>query len=858
MIKALLTSIFLSIVITAGFSQILNPVKWKYYTERVSADTYYLVFEASMDKNWNVYSQYTSDDGPVPTEIVYEENSNLELEGLSTEEGHRKEGFDKIFDVNVIKFLSDEPYIIKQKVKITGSEATASGYLTYMTCDDNKCLPPTDVEFSFELSTQDKADKKESPKDVPGTANNENQIQTDDEGIASIEFNTNEPLLLDQMGNDDLNVLTPVKWKFTEEKLSDSEIKLIYTAEIQKGWNVYSQFTNDDGPTPTEIVYEDLGGATLKGSTIEKGSKKEGFDKIFEVNVIKFLSDKPYEISQIINVDNLERNISGYLTYMACDDTKCLPPTDVEFSFNGGKESLSFLAGQSTANIEGDVIDQLIPSLKNTYKDPLSDCEEGAAVSTSLLWTFIFGFIGGLLALLTPCVFPMIPITVSFFTKDTKRKGWMNGLIYGVSIILIYVLMGLLITVLLGPEALNRLSTNWIANSLFFVIFIAFAFSFFGFYEITLPSSWSTRSDRMADKGGLLGIFFMATTLALVSFSCTGPIIGTAIVQAATQGEYTGPFTVMLGFSMALALPFGLFAAFPAWLNSLPRSGSWMNSVKVVLGFLELALALKFLSVADMTNHWGFLKYELFLGLWIIVFFGMTAYLFGFIKFPHDSPLKKLSIPRKAFALASLAFTIYLGTGFLKNETTNSYNALSLMSGLAPPTNYNYFLPSDAVDESIKERYPSYSKCANNIDCFKDYYEALAYAKEVNKPLLMDFTGYGCVNCRKTEEHIWVDEEIRKKLNEEVVLVSLYVDDDKKLDPVYISKSRNVKLRNVGRKWSDFQIVNFEQNSQPLYVFVTPEEKVISSPRPYKEGVEGYNDFLECGINSFEMLNKEE
>jgi thiol:disulfide interchange protein DsbD len=835
-------------------AQVLTPVKWKFSTEKISDDTYRLIYTAQIDKGWSVYSQYTGDDGPVPTEIVYENQEGIEVIGKSIEEGHKKEGFDKLFETNVIKFVDDEPFVIKQEVKLTNSSANISGYLTYMTCDDTKCLPPTDVDFNFSLSRTNKKAKAGGIE--------ESSPKTPEEDVAGISINLPEEESLDQNltfsnQSNKSGILEPVKWSFQFNELKDGEYELNYSAAIDAGWTVYSQFTSDDGPVPTEVVYEELNGYVLDGPSVESGHRKEGYDKLFEVNVVKFLSDKPYTIIQKLKSDQPSGPVKGYLTYMACDSEKCLPPTDVEFSFNLN-ESTIVLATESSglAKIEGEVIDQLIPSLASTYKDPLSNCEEGASESKNLLWTFFFGFIGGLLALLTPCVFPMIPITVSFFTKDTRRKGWMNGLIYGASIIFIYVVLGLLITILLGPEALNRLSTNWIANSIFFVIFIAFAFSFFGFYEITLPSSWSTKSDQMADKGGLIGIFFMAATLALVSFSCTGPIIGTAIVQAASQGEYSGPFSVMLGFSTALALPFGLFAAFPAWLNTLPRSGSWMNSVKVVLGFLELALALKFLSVADMTNHWGFLRYELFLGLWILVFLGMTAYLFGFIKFPHDSPIKKLSLIRKAFGLSALAFTIYLGTGFFINKNTNSYNALSLMSGLAPPANYNYFLPADQVDLTIKEKYPSYSKCANNIDCFKDYYDALAYAKEVNKPLLVDFTGYGCVNCRKTEEHIWVDEEIRRKLNEDVVLVSLYVDDDKKLDPVYISKSRNVKLRNVGKKWADFQIVNFEQNSQPLYVLVTPEEKVITSPRPYKEGIEEYNAFLECGLKSFEQIEE--
>lgn len=679
-------------------------------------------------------------------------------------------------------------------------------------------------------------------------------------------------------------IFTPVKWTFEIENSGKNEYKLRYIAKIDKGWNVYSQFTSDDGPVPTEIVYEEKAGIEFIGKATESGAKKSGMDPLFGVNVIKFLADKPFVIEQKIRVKDPSKPISGYVTYMSCDNEKCLPPTDADFSFkipastgNSTVEVETTEADRTTelventqsdaapqdsillttvsggamigAKINGDKIDQKIESLSNTYENPLSTCGGTTEKKEGLLWTFIFGILGGFIALLTPCVFPMLPITVSFFTKDTKRKGWVNGLIYGVSIIVIYVLIGLLITIFVGPEALNRLSTNWIANTLFFLIFIAFAISFFGYYEITLPSSWSTKSDSMADKGGLIGIFFMAFTLALVSFSCTGPIIGTAIVQAATKGEFLGPFLVMFGFSFGLALPFGLFAAFPAWLNSLPKSGSWMNSVKVVLGFLELALAFKFLSIADMTNGWGILKYELFMAIWVIIFISMALYLFGFIKFPHDSPIKKLSKTRLTLASLVVLLVIYLLSGFRVNEKTGDYNALVLMSGLAPPAHYNFFIKPGDIDATIKAKYPSFSKCANNINCFKDYFEGMAYAKEANKPVMLDFTGYGCVNCRKTEEHIWVDDRIRTILNDSIVLISLYVDDDTKLQEVYISEHSDRKLRNVGNKWADFQIVNFQQNSQPLYVMTTNNQEVITKPRPFTEGVDSYLDFLKCSMD---------
>ena len=651
--------------------------------------------------------------------------------------------------------------------------------------------------------------------------------------------------------------LNPVSWSFDLEQINEEEYDLIYTASFDSPWTVYSMYLeSDEGPIATSVWYDTEGVIETLGDAVESGNMKTAMDPFFDMNVSKFLGDQDYVITQRVKVIDPSRPLKGYLTFMTCNDERCLPPTDVDFSFDfekGGAQIESVIDDSDLADMEGNIIDQTRPRLKESFKDPIASCGEESTANNSLMWMFIFGFLGGLFALLTPCVFPMIPLTVSYFTKDTKRKGWWNGTVYGISIIVIYVSIGLLITLLFGEEALNRLSTNWIANSLFFAIFILFAFSFFGFYEITLPSSWSNRSDRMADKGGLIGIFFMAFTLAIVSFSCTGPIIGTAIVQAASN--QVGPFTVMLGFSMALALPFGLFAAFPAWLNSLPQSGGWMNSVKVVLGFIELALAFKFLSVADMTNHWGILRYELFMGIWVLVALGMALYGFGLIKFPHDSPIKRLSPRRWAFSIACLILAGYLSTGFVYKEETNSYNSLPLMSGLAPPSQYNFFLPESDIDQEIKSKYPSFSKCANNIDCFKDYYEGLSFAQEKGRPILLDHTGHGCVNCRKTEELIWVDDRVRKMLSEDFVLVSLYTDDDKSLDEVLISKPRKKKMRNIGNKWADFQIVNFGQNSQPLYVMITPEEQVIANPRGYKEGVQDYVDYLECGLENFGAIS---
>ena len=882
--------------------QILEPVKWDIRSEALGGDEHMLIFTAKMDKGWTVYSQFTSDEGPVPTSINYE-SEGFETIGKAVESGKKKEGMDKLFEVEVIKFLADEPFVIKQKVKApSGTEIT--GYLTYMTCDKEKCLPPTDVDFSLKLESkaalandakaavEQVKEKKTLEKKISQpkvVVNNVNEaidkskatvqkavnaekginvkVNTPTGNASNIKVST--PVVVssgstaaesEPQNNSQGGLLNPVSWTFDIKKLSGDEYELIYTATMDDPWTVYSQFTSDDGPVPTYITYETKGVEKI-GDGEEIGHKKEGMDKLFEVNVIKFLPDEPFVIKHKIKSKDAQK-IKGYLTYMTCDAEKCLPPTDVEFGFDlknattipyksvgAATAGLQASAGPS---ISGDVLDQKIPQLVSSYKNPVGKCEGGEEAPKTLLMSFIFGFIGGLLALLTPCVFPMIPLTVSFFTKDTKRKGWVNGLIYGASIIVIYVALGLIVTAVFGEEALNKLSTNWIANTLFFIIFIVFAFSFFGFYEITLPSSWSTKTDGMADKGGLIGIFFMAFTLALVSFSCTGPIIGTAIVQSATNA--VGPAIVMLGFSLALALPFGLFAAIPAALNKLPQSGGWMNSVKVVLGFLELALAFKFLSVADMTENWGFLRYEIFMGAWVIIFALMAIYLFGKIKFPHDSPIKKLSPTRMGLAILTTLFTGYLATGFLLNDKTKSYNSLGVMSGLAPPSNYNYFLPELEPDKSIKDQYKSYTMCANGIPCFKDYYEGKAYAASIGKPVFMDFTGYGCVNCRKTEEHIWIEDEIRDKLINDWVLVSLYVDDRKKLKKTFKSKHRPDKIRNVGNKWTDFQVINFEQNSQPLYVMMTPDEKVLAKPRGYKEGVDGYREYMECGMETFKSI----
>ncbi len=899
----ILLAIFLISGISASFAQIENPVNWTMNHKHVSGNQFDLIYTATIDDGWAIYSQYLeSDDGPVRTSFEYEKGDHFALKGKNEESGKRKEAFDKLFEMNVIKFTNKA--IFTQRVEVNDFSKSIVGYLTFMTCDDTKCLPPTDIDFDFKIKPvaktgdattkkEDKAvekvaDKKAKQVDKLKKASDKAQEKVfgkKDKSSAKVEKKADEAkknaIATDDSteapapGKGNKKILEPVKWTFSANKVSDSEYDLVFDAKIDEGWHMYSKKMEkpDEGPIPVNFFWNEKDdNVSYVGEMKEDIEKTEkAYDDIFEMDLIKFKKNATF--TQRIKINDLSKAVKAKFEFASCDKKGCLPPEIVPFMFDAssmktylGDNEIEAAMGGATAStgsgggiatkINGNVIDQAIPVIQQTYEEPIGDCgEEDNAKGQGMFMTFIFGFIGGLLALLTPCVFPMIPLTVSYFTKGSKDRatGIRNGLIYGFSIIVIYIAIGLLITGVFGADALNLLSTNWIANTLFCIIFIAFAFSFFGFYEITLPSSWTTKSDAMADKGGLIGTFFMAFTLALVSFSCTGPIIGTALVQSATNA--LGPFVVMLGFSTALALPFGLFAAFPAWLNSLPQSGGWMNSVKVVLGFLELALALKFLSVADMTCHWGILGYEIFMGLWVLIFAGMTAYLFGFIKFPHDSPITKLSPARWVFALGSLALTVYLVTGFLYNEKTKVYDSLAIMSGLAPPAHYNYFMPVPDVDATIKKQYPSFTKCANNLDCFKDYYEGLDYAKKNNMPILLDFTGYGCVNCRKTEEHIWVKDNIWEKINTDFVLISLYVDDREKLKEILVSKHTQKKIRNVGNKWADFQIVNFEQNSQPLYVMMNADEEVLAKPRGYREGADKYFEFLDCGLTTYKESN---
>ena len=836
-----------------SIAQMFDPVHWEQEIKSLGNNEYELIFKATIDKGWSIYSQTSDPIAAAPTEVTFKKAAHFSLIGKVEERGKNKVGPEPLFDNLVVaKYMDHVDFV--QKVKVTDPTKAIDGEVYYMSCNSERCIPPNPKPMSFTIGAKSGNTSAGAVKGSGGMPTNQIEAQNNTTAIESNPLGTS-PVEHKLPPPDKSGILDPVKGSLSAEKKSDKIHSLKFTATMEDGWHIYSNKIGEDGPIPSSIDWEAGDHYKLSGDLQEVSDHKiEGYDEIFEMKLIKY--KKSVDFIQDIEILDPSKPVKGGFTYQTCDASKCLPPKTLAFTYfpSNGKVEYEGMAGSTGGlpplDFTGDVVDQTNPTLRSTLVNPVGNCGEELIKGTNHFWTFIFGFLGGLLALLTPCVFPMIPLTVSYFTKESKKKALRNALVYGLSIIVIYVTIGLLITALFGATALNELATNWIANLIFFLIFVVFAFSFFGYFEITLPSSWTTKTDSMADSGGYLGIFFMAFTLALVSFSCTGPIVGSALVQSASST--IGPFLVMLGFSMALAIPFGLFAAFPAWLNSLPKSGSWMSSVKVVLGFLELALALKFLSNADMARKWNILGYEVFMGLWVIIFALMTIYLFGWIKFPHDSPLKKLSGTRLFFALASLATTIYLATGFIYKKDVNSYKSLNLMSGIAPPSTYNYFLPPPQVNPELKSRFMSFTKCANNLDCFKDYYEGLAYAKEMNKPVLLDYTGIFCQNCRRTEDRIWVADKVRNMIESKYVLVSLYCDDPKKLEKQILSKNRNTILRTIGNKWADHQILNFEQNSQPLYILMSPQEQILAKPRGYRDGIDDYATFLQCGLDAFD------
>ena len=657
----------------------------------------------------------------------------------------------------------------------------------------------------------------------------------------------------------------PVKFKTEFNTLSDTEAEIVFTAAIDKGWHVYSTELGDGGPISATFNVDKTSGIELLGKLKPVGKEVATFDKLFEMKVRYF--ENTAKFIQKVKLTGGAYEIEGYLEYGACDDESCLPPTEVPFKFSGVAKTANGAADKADQPEKKEVekkeeappvvskdtvaMMELVPATTTDastgiqpavasgelWKPVISELqalgEEHTQGDMSWIYIFVTGFLGGLLALFTPCVWPIIPMTVSFFLKRSKdkKKGIRDAWTYGASIVVIYVALGLAITLIFGASALNALSTNAIFNILFFLMLVVFAASFFGAFEITLPSKWSNAVDSKAESTtGLLSIFLMAFTLSLVSFSCTGPIIGFLLVQVSTTGSIVAPAIGMLGFAIALALPFTLFALFPSWLKSMPKSGGWMNVIKVTLGFLELAFALKFLSVADLAYGWRLLDRETFLALWIVIFALLGFYLLGKIKFPHDDDDNKVGVTRFFMALVSLAFAVYMVPGLWGAP-------LKAVSAFAPPMQTQDF---NLYKNEVHAK-------------FDDYDLGMEYARLNGKPVMLDFTGYGCVNCRKMEAAVWTDPKVSDLINNDYVLITLYVDNKTPLtEPVKIVENGTERtLRTVGDKWSYLQRVKFGANAQPFYVLLDNQGKPLNKSYAYDEDIPKYIEFLQTGLENY-------
>ncbi len=640
-------------------------------------------------------------------------------------------------------------------------------------------------------------------------------------------------------------ILNPVKWSFSSQKISGNEYNLIFKASIDNQWHLYSQDIPQAPPATTFTFIQDSS-YTRIGKVKEVGDEIQEFDKNFNME-LKYYADS-VSFVQTVKLNKPGATVKGSLNFMCCDDTQCLPPKDMDFSFDLGKvKPAATKAVVSTKKI-------------TSGKDQITI----GGRKKGLWGFFILAFLGGLIGILTPCVFPMIPMTVSFFMKEgeEKSKGKRQALLYGFSIILIYTLIGSVLAVIAGPNIANWLSTNWVPNIIFFLVFMIFAFSFFGMFEISLPHWAVNKTDQRADKGGFLGPVFMALTLVLVSFSCTGPIVGTILVESA-GGQILKPIVGMFGFSLAFALPFTLFAFFPSWLSNLPKSGGWLNSVKVVLGFLELALGLKFLSIADQTYHWHILDREVYLALWIVIFFLLGLYLLGKLKFVYDSEVKHVTVPRLLLAIITFSFVVYMVPGMFGAP-------LKALSGYLPPLNTMDFNMNKIVRENLQvygyngnasepkeicetPRYHEFLHLPLGLEGYFDYKQAVACSRKQNKPIFIDFTGHGCVNCREMEANVWSDPRVLKILRNKYVILALYVDDKYKLPKdEWVRSSYNGKMmKTLGKKDADFQITKFGVNAQPFYVLMDNKGNVLVQPKAYDLNVDHFIKFLDQGVKNF-------
>ncbi|HAQ65819.1 MAG TPA: disulfide bond formation protein DsbD [Bacteroidales bacterium] len=675
-------------------------------------------------------------------------------------------------------------------------------------------------------------------------------------------------------------VLEPVKWSFSVKDETTEEATLVLSASIEKHWHLYSQFIKDGGPIPTSFVIKESDDYKAIGK-VKEPKPIQMYDKNFEMDLLYF-DGKVNFTQKIKKLTDQPFTITGRLEFMTCDDEKCLPPSEIEYEFRlnskAGKTATTKVItspsdekDSSHPKIETAVIAQDTQRLQTDTSELTATANDSPIDKNASMWGFFWiSFLAGLLAILTPCVFPMIPMTVSFFMHDNenKAKARFQATIFGLSIIIIYTLIGTIVALTLGANFANWVSTHWLPNIFFFIIFIIFAASFFGAFELTLPSWIINKSDAQADKGGITGAFFMAFTLVLVSFSCTGPIVGYILVESA-GGQILMPIIGMFGFSLAFALPFTIFALFPAWLQSMPKSGGWLNSVKVVLGFIELALGLKFLSIADQTYHWGILDREIYLAIWIVIFALMGFYLLGKLRFPHDDKVEHIGITRLAFSIVTFSFVMYMIPGMWGAP-------LKGLSGYMPPMTSQDFDFNAVVRDNIKAmplgtvnanaktelceppKYADFLDLPHGLDGYFDYNQGLACAKATNKPVFIDFTGHGCVNCREMEASVWSNPEVLRRLREKYVVVALYVDDKAEVpQKEWVTSKYDGKVKKtIGKIYADLQISRFNVNAQPYYVLLDGNGDLLVKPRAYDLDVNKFIEFLDAGLKAFEERQK--
>ena len=792
-------------------AQIHDPVAWDFALYDNGDGTLDLDFHATIDAGWHVYSQFLNPfDGPIPTSFT------IETEGVTTADSAAAEcephlEYDPNFMMDLLFFEQETHWV--HTLSFPGAiPDTVKGYLTFMVCDESKCLPPEDIDFALALSDL----KPETAKpDYCGSGG----------GHSGADFGGGAETEADAP----MGIYDPVQWEVALYNTGDASATIVATAQIESGWHVYSN-DNDplDGPIPTSFSIATEG---VEAGELRECTPEVHYDPNFDKDVKSFEGTVSWALDVSWTGDRPEK-IDGLLTYMTCDDTKCIFPPDVEF----------YLALEAA-------FDTALPALCPEGDEGTTPSDE--AGDDGLLMLFLLGMGLGFAALFTPCVFPLIPMTVSFFTKQSKTRaeGIRNALIYGASIIFIYTGLGLVLTAVFGVDVLNLISTDPYFNLFLFLLLVVFGVSFLGAFEIQLPTSWANKVDAQADRGGLIGIFFMAATLAIVSFSCTGPLVGSALAGAAT-GNYGGPIAVMFGFSLALAIPFALFSAFPGWLNSLPQSGGWLTSVKVVLGLLEIGFAFKFLSNADLVLQLGLLKRELFIAIWIAVALCIAVYLYGGLRFPHDSKLERMSVGRWGLGTVFLVLAIYMMPGMWGAP-------LNLISGFPPPM---FYAESSGGVGGGGGSHGEGASASGHVEArFRDYEEGLAAARAEGKPMILDFTGWACVNCRKMEEQVWPHPDVVRYLTEEAVLVSLYVDERKALPEeeqrVEEFGGKDFRISTVGNKWTYLQASRFGTNAQPFYVMIDHDGEALGEGVGYDPDAEKFVAFLEENMARFKASN---